>query len=219
MSKTFTHEFGLLRMTAAAPNVWAIDTTNSNGNWRQPIAGQGFAINTGYIDLAGMSQSDKTLFFQGATVQEVQPPFVFNQGVGDSIIVIDIMSSVPLTDTEYSVVATTGNMMSRLGQSGLTFDQTIYMRIRNYVVDVDTLAWGSMVLVSENQLGSLNPTASDRIYTCRQLLIGTPTTADRIDLLAARYVVSADAKEEPEYEYLMRLKRSYELQNEPDRDF
>ena len=219
MSKVLTHEFGHIVMNQGAPNVWTIDYSNTFGDWRQPTPNAGFALCTGYIDLAGMSQQDKTLYFKGATVQETLNPVVFAQAPGDSIIVVDIMSSIPLTDAEYNLVASTGNLLARFGQSGLTFDQTIYMRIRQYVVDVDTAAWGSMVLVSENQLGSLNATASDRIYTCRQVLIGLPFTGNRVDLSAARYVVSAEAKEEPEYEYLMRLKRSYELQNEPDRDF
>jgi hypothetical protein len=34
----------------------------------------------------------------------------------------------------------------------------------------------------------------------------------------ARYLLRASAKEEAEFEYLMRLKRSYDLQNEPDVD-
>lgn len=219
MSKVLTYEFGALRINQNPPNIWTINTATSDGDWRQPFPTQGFAINTGYIDLAGMSQQDKTLFFKGATVQEILNPVVFNQAAGDSIIVCDIMSSVPLTDTEYSVVGSTGNIMQRFGIAGLTFDQTIYMRIRSYVVDVDTLAYGHMILIAENQLGSLNATASDRIYTARTVTIGTGLTADTIDVLAARYVLSAEAKEEPEYEYLMRLKRSYELQNEPDRDF
>ena len=217
MSKTLTHEFGWLVVNANPPGIWSVDRANTMGDWRQPTPGTGFFLNTGYIDLAGMSQQEKTLYFKGATVQEVQPPIVFNQAAGDSIVVVDVMSSVPLTDTEYSFVSVTGNLLQRFGESGLTFDQTIYMRVRNYIIDIDTAAWGQMVLVSENQLGSLNPTASDRIYTCRQMLVAN-TTADRIDLTPARYVVSAEAKEEPEYEYLMRLKRSYELQNEPDRD-
>lgn len=216
--KVLTHEFGAVRLTQNPPNVFTLDTSVSGGAWRQPTAGSGFVINTGYIDLAGMSQQEKTMFFQGATVQEIQPPVVFNQAAGDNIVVVDIMSSVPLTDDEYLMVNSTGNLNQRLSFDGLTFDQTIYMRIRNYVVDVDTASWGSMVLVAENQLGSLNPTASDRIYCARTLAVGTPITADQIDLLGARYVVSTEAREEPEYEYLMRLKRSYELQQEPDRD-
>ena len=50
-------------------------------------------------------------------------------------------------------------------------------------------------------------------------MVAVAVTADStVAVTGARYMLRATAKEEPEYEYLMRLKRSYELQNEPDRD-
>ena len=73
-----------------------------------------------------------------------------------------------------------------------------------------------MITIADNQLGSLEATASDRIY-CYRVVLYSGAVA-RFDVYPARYILRADAKEEPEYQYLMRLKRSYELQNQPDRD-
>jgi len=217
MTKTLTKEFGYLQFDQTAPGVYSIGSQSGSG-WRQPTAGAGLAVNTMYFDLAGMAIDDKTLFFEGAAVQDVQNPFVFNQAPGDTITLVDVMSAVPLTDAEYSNLTVYGNLAQNpLGKS-LTFDQTIYLRIRSYTVDLDTASWGSMVLVSDNQMGSLSATASDRVYCARVVLAGTPTTSTRIDVLGCRYLLRATAKEEAEYEYLMRLKRSYELQQEPDRD-
>lgn len=219
MSKTLTKEFGPVVIRQAPLGTFTIDQAISAEGWEQPFPPGGFVINKKYIDMAGMSLNDETLFFEGATVQEPANPIVFNQAAGDSLILIDVMSQVPLTDEEYSQLGLAGNLADTiLGFPSLTFEQTIYLRIRQYVVDLDTAAWGSMVLVGDNQMGSLEPTASDRVYCARIIGMGTPCTADRIDVLGARYILRANAKEEAEYQYLMRLKRSYELQNEPDRD-
>ena len=215
--KTLTKEFGYLQFDQTAPGVYSIGSGSGSG-WRQPTAGTGLAVNTMYFDLAGMAIDDKTLFFEGAAVQDVQNPIVFNQAAGDTITLVDVMSAIPLTDAEYSNLPVYGNLAQNPLGNSLTFDQTIFLRIRVYTVDLDTAAWGGMVLVSDNQMGSLSATASDRIYCARIVSAGTPTVSSRIDVLGSRYLLRATAKEEAEYEYLMRLKRSYELQQEPDRD-
>jgi hypothetical protein len=211
--KTLTKEFGYLNIGQAVPNIYTLESS-ANG-WRQVGAPSGTFINTTYFDLAGLAIDDKTLFFSGATTQDVLNPIVTSGVAGDNIIVVDVMSSIPLTDVEYSALLTHGNFPIS-GTNNLTFDQTIYCRIRQYAVDVDTAAWGSMVLLADNQLGSLNPTASDRVYVARVVYFDGDSTA--INVTPVRYLLRADAKEEAEYQYLMRLKRSYELQHTFDRD-
>jgi hypothetical protein len=216
--KTLVKEFQSLIAGQAEPaesGIWTVDSGSGTG-WHQLAPGSNAFINRMYFDLGGLRMDDATLFFEGATVQDHLNPAVFNQAAGDTITLVDCMSSKPLTDTEATALATTGNFAS--SAANLTFDQTIYCRVRQYVVDLDTAAWGSMILGSDSQLGSLEASASDRIYCTRVMLAGSPTTANRIDLYPVRYILRAMAIEEPEYEYLMRLKRSYELQNEPDRD-
>ena len=73
-----------------------------------------------------------------------------------------------------------------------------------------------MIPISDEQLGSLEPTASDRVYVYRVISI---TGGDGVyNFYPVRFILRADAREEPEYQYLMRLKRSYELQQTLDRD-
>ena len=73
-------------------------------------------------------------------------------------------------------------------------------------------------ILGDHQTGSLDATASDRIYCYRAVTFLQTQNPCLIAIPSARYLLRAEAKEEPEYEYLMRLKRSYELQNEPDND-
>jgi hypothetical protein len=69
-------------------------------------------------------------------------------------------------------------------------------------------------------------TTSDRIYYASyvRLLIkrvgpvGTISTIDSVTIPGVRFVIQADAKEEPDFVYLMRQRRAYELQQEPDED-
>jgi hypothetical protein len=214
--KTLAKEHGLfggIRGGTPTDPVWTLQSY-SNG-WRILSPG-GLFVSETYFDLAGLSQREKTLFFEGATVQDMINPFVANQAAGDSIILVDLMSTKPLNDTELSNFYLYGNFANV--NAVLTFEETVYARFNQYTVDIDTTAWGSMIQVSSNQIGSLKATASDRIYSYRILICGTPFTATKLDLLACRHLLRAEAKEEAEYQYLMRLRRSYELQQSHDED-
>jgi hypothetical protein len=210
--KTLTKEFAGLAATKAGP-VWTL--TDGDG-WRQQAVGSNNFISSTYFDLAGMAMNDETLFFEAAGIQEVLNPSAENAVAGDLVTVIDIMCTTPLTDTEVMSYGLGANMKGPY--STLTFDQTVYGRVRTFNMDLDNVAGGYYILLADHQSGSLEPTASDRIYCYRAVSFGTANSDGQHTVFAARYLLRADAKEEPEFEYLMRLKRSYELQNEPDRD-
>ena len=210
--KTLTKEFGFLDVTKAGP-AYSIDLGNSNG-WRQitPLSGQ-FVSET-YFDLAGMTLEEKTLFFEGAAIQEVMSP-ISPGTAGDSVFVVDLMTTKPISDESLQLYQNYGNMV---GPGELTFDQVIYGRIRFMNTDLDNAAGSVMITVSDNQTGSLEPTASDRIYCYRYVSFPSGNSDGNYFVHGARYLLRARASEEPEYQYLMRLKRSYELQQRFDRD-
>lgn len=214
--KTITKETPWGTFNQVAPGDWQNAPTGLSHGWKQ--ASRSIFYFESYIDLAGLTLQEKTLFFQGAGQQDLYAPFATNQVVGDSMLVNDIMSSHPLSQEEIIRTAIYGNFADsdNLGINGLTFTSTIYMRFRQFVVDLDTAAWGHMVTVADNQLGSLEPTASDRIYVYRTVVLDGSAT--QMQVAPTRFLLRATAKEEPVYEYLMRLKRSYELQQSPDVD-
>ena len=158
--KTMAKEIGVLSVTKVGSN-FTINTVDTSNGW-ESLGGSYFA-NRQYLDLAGMSLDEKTLFFQGAASQNVLPPATIPATAGNRAFVYDIMSNKPLSDTELGRIATLGNTSG----TGLTFDQTIYMRIRILNMDLDNLAGGVMVTIFDEQLGSLEPTASDRVYCTR----------------------------------------------------
>jgi hypothetical protein len=212
--KTLTKEFGSVQVTYDGTN-YNLDEGVANSGWRK-ISATSFIAST-YFDLAGMALEDQTLFFEGATIQEVINPQFAPASPGDGTFVLDIMSQVPLTDLEVAKFATTGNIAEGVFSSTLTFDQTVYGRVRYFNIDIDNQAGGLAILLSDNQLGSLSPSASDRIY-CYRLVAARMGAPGYFTVFGARYILRGAGKEEPEFQYLMRLKRSYELQNEPDRD-
>jgi len=217
--KVMTKEHGFIIVSlGGAPNQYAIGDTA--GNWTQPVVPQGVFHSSTYFDLAGLTLEEKTLFFKGATVQQLGNPSITSGAAGDACLIFDIMTSSPMTADELTSFNNNANFagVSPTVTSGLTFDQTIYARRREYVVSVDLAAWGSMQLVSDDQLGSMNPTASDRVYSYRMVIVSLAGTNKDVQVLGSRQILSAEAREEPEFQYLMRLKRSYELQNEPDVD-
>jgi len=213
--KTLAKEIGILRADKSDQEGWVLRTDLSGEGWEQ-VSPSGF-VNRQYFDLAGMSMDNKTLFFNGATTQEPQNPVNTPATVGNLAVVIDCMTNKPLTNEEALATTVYGNIMG-IGGARLTLDQTTYMRFRVFTVDIDTEAGGYYIPLSDNQLGSLSPTASDRIYITRIVLFGELNGNGVHSVSPVRYLLKANAKEEPEFEYLMRLKRSYELQNEPDRD-
>lgn len=209
--KTMAKEFGNLVVNKVGP-VFTPAYDVSGEGWEQTTPGGPIFVNRKYFDLAGLALNDETLFFEGAAVQDVLPPSTITATAGNQAFVVDIMSNKQLSNAEATATVLSGNFAT----SNLTFDQTLYMRVRFFNTDLDNLAGSYMIPIADNQLGSLSPTASDRIYCTRVVLFAG---ADgKYDMYPARYILKAVAKEEPEFEYLMRLKRSYELQQEPDRD-
>ena len=217
--KVMQKEFGYVVVSlGGAPNQYSISASQTN--WEQPTPPQGLVVSKSYFDLAGLTMSEKTLFFQTALVQQLGLPTITSGAAGDFCNVYDVMTSSPMTDAELQLFPGNANF-SGLGSAattGLTFDQTIFARARTYSLTVDLAASGYMPKISDHQLGSLSPTASDRIYCYRIVFITAAGTNKDITIPPARYILSADAKEEPEFEYLMRLKRSYELQQSYDED-
>jgi len=207
-----------LDITQTAPNNYDLTPTSqvgSNMGW-QKIVGQIFVSET-FFDLAGLAMDDKTIYPAGITVQRGNVP-TFNGALpGDNILVLDVITSIPIDVDTGQTLLNWFNVGPGFPGSTLNFEHVLYYRGRRWTTDLDTNNQFPMK-ADEWQAGSMEPTASDRLYSYRVVLIGLNATATRIITTNARHVMQVETKEEPEYEYLMRLKRSYELQQQPDVD-
>jgi hypothetical protein len=212
--KTLAKEHNSLVANKAADGTWSINHASMQGGWRL-LSPAGAFVSETYFDLSGMSQREKTLFFEGATVQCPTLPVIASGAPGDNIAICDIMSSSPISDLDLTLFNVFGNSQV---QGSINFESTIYARVEQFAVDANNATFGSMILANSAQLGSLGPTASDRIYSYRVLMVFGTLVGNRLDSTFARHLLQANAKSEEEYEYLMRMMRSYELQQSYDED-
>jgi hypothetical protein len=176
--------------------------------------------NKGYFDLAGLSMEQKTLFINNISLQLQYPPTGTNGMPGDAFEMITMVSDVPISSVDIQAGAgwPLGTMSS---------DNCFLRRVQTWSITSDSGSFGSYFqLVNETVDGMAESTTSDRIYYASyvRLLIkrvgpvGTISTIDSVTIPGVRFVIQADAKEEPDFVYLMRQRRAYELQQEPDED-
>lgn len=205
-----------LDISQTAPNNYdftAVSQVGSNSQWSK-ISGQIFVSET-FFDVAGLSMDDKTIFPSGITCQRGNSPLLQAGAPGDNFIMLDVLSSIPV-DIPNDVL-NWFNVGAGFPGSTLNFEHVLYMRGQRWTVDVDTNAQFPLK-ADEWQSGSMAPTASDRVYSYRVILVNTGNASARIITPTGRHVMQVEATTEPEFEYLMRLKRSYDLQQSPDVD-
>lgn len=190
-----------------------IAQVGANSNWTK-ITGQIFCSES-FFDLAGLAMESKTIIPTGITCQRGNSPLLQGATPGDNFIMLDVLTSIPVSINPD--VLNWFNVGPGFPGSTLNFEHVLYMRGQRWTVDVDTNSQFPL-MADEWQSGSMASTASDRVYSYRVVLVNTGNQSARIITPSGRHVMDVEAKEEPTYEYLMRLKRSYDLQNGPDVD-
>lgn len=198
----FTYDGGTRTFTFTEGSGW--DAVQSGLN--------DYAVSQTYFDMAGMTQEERTLFFQAITIQEGSN-FEITGPTGAKLWVLDLVTSIPFDLTQWNYRFGLGFSGSQSG--ALNFEHVLFGQYRLFANDVD-FAGTTPVLVTSDTFGSGQPTNSDRLYSYR-ILVPFATVAAAI-IPPARHLVLADTKEEKEYVRLMRMLRSYELQQQPDRD-
>ena len=170
------------------------------------------AVWKGYIDLAGYTREEQTWFTRNVQIQGTSYPSEFTASIDLNVPVYDIISEVPLSDNELAYC--NGWMYpGDIGQSTTNLQQIIFGRVRIFSLQT-TLAAGSgtPLLVGEDFFGLNNGTARDKLYLYK--VIGSVHLLDpaqNVIMGNAHFVVSGAVDEEPDLEYIMRLKRSYEI--------
>lgn len=185
------------------------------------------------IDLSGYAMDRKTFYpyssFEqrgGSTFAEVVPvspatsitrqPYVYDY---------TIISSVPLNtlDLTNSLLTAPGfNIFSGFTDGTGRFDrsQIIHGEGKMYTIDSTIGIIGSnsqdvLKLVSQFNFSSLEPTAADKLYCYRiAALFSAAGEIDSAYLPPTRVLLPGNIAGEPQLEYMMRLKRSYELANQ-----
>jgi len=165
------------------------------------------------IDLSGYALQGKTFFPVTGFLQ--QSP-VIALDAGAAIHMMTVISSVPLDVDRLLADVTVGTTPDLSTQE---WETVLYCRSETYMATTTTpSAFNYLTLQNVGQSGSLEPTAADKLFIYRIALpIGVTALANdftRIQLPGCRVGLIGQMADEPQLEYMMRLKRSYELANQ-----
>jgi len=186
------------------------------------------------LDLSGYVQSDLTVGFRRSFEQEGASDAIYWETYEpnkDVIIETTIVSSVPMNDDQLvlATVMSPGFTTSSIpGADWGNFNREHIIHGRYQVMYANSVIGagaftspGNATLTSlvDNYFSSLEPTAADCLYCYRVFAVPTPGATGEegptlIGFPPKRVILDAFTVEEPELEYMMRLKRSYELANQ-----
>ena len=179
------------------------------------------------IDLSGYALEKKTFYPYSSFEQRSGPTngkFIQALTLQPYVVDMTIVSSVPMTTNDLNA-AVNGQAPGFTINSGYTggigrFDrgQIIHGETKWYTVDSTLSVSGEnslLKLVTREVFSSLEPTAADKLYSYRILLVFTGAEEGTICTWpASRILLPGNISSEPKLEYMMRLKRSYELANQ-----
>lgn len=214
--KLLNKGLGQVAFSVAGPVIVAA----SNTSIRQLASQTTYAVyaQEDYFDLAGLTQQEKTLFFETVSVQSPYNPSIIGGHTGDGVRESIILTTTPIPSDQLLLEFGLG---PGLPNSFIDWSQLVYYRSQSYAQTVDIAGFQFLPILSENKMGSAYPTASDRIYIYRVIqaeVVSASAQFTSLTLPGCQIVLGATAKEEPEFQYLYRLMRSYELQQSHDED-
>jgi hypothetical protein len=195
-------------------------TAVSSTNLTTLSSGPTFAIvvQESYFDLAGLTQQEKTLFFETVSVQNAYNPAIEAGHTGDGCIEQIVLTTSPIPADQLQLEFLLG---AGLPGSVMDWSQLVYYRNRTFTQTVDMAGFTYLPTNSQNNMGSAFPTASDRVYLYRFIsasVVSPSAQFTSLTMPGCQVVLGASVKEEPEFQYLYRLMRSYELQQSHDED-
>jgi hypothetical protein len=225
MQRTLVAEFGGIE----------VQWDNTNNVYVENVGGAGYEqISSGLfvlqsdLDLSGYALKRKTFYPYSSFEQRGQvtsgqftasptyQPYVFDH---------TLLSTVPLTAEDIALLATRvapgfnpPSLGITTGAGRFTRDVITHGDSKVYTID-STLSvaggYNTLRLIDNYNYSSLEPTAADKIYCYRILVIlGVAGEVLKVNLPASRVLLPGTISSEPKLEYMMRLKRSYELANQ-----
>ena len=186
------------------------------------------------LDLSGYVQDSLTVGFRRSFEQEGATDRIFWKKAfdpnNDGVQTQTIVSSVPFNDEQLTASILTSPGFIPYPVSGIdygNFNRTHIIHGRYQEMFPNTIigsgGFGStgnaaLTSIADHYYSSLEPTAADCLYCYRVFLVPAPsiqgTGISTVSLPPKRVILDAFTVEEPDLEYMMRLKRSYELANQ-----
>jgi len=180
---------------------------SSSTGWEvvQPFAGATlYLVWRGYIDLAGYTQEELTLFTQSVDIQKG----AFDIGTNiDFTIMSDLVTTRKIRDDEIGLLV---GFLPPTSLPGLDLQEVVYGEWTNRVPysATNTVLRG----VDGSTVGSGNPTASARLHITRIASTFGSAPDAVLYLAGCNYVIGAVTTEEKDLVYIERLRRAYTQQ-------
>ena len=208
----------------APSGTWAVQPASPGYGWNldvaeiAPVAAPGilgpvmWVMNT--IDLAGLELAKETFFPVGTSIQD--PNFYTNTSSSTPAMhIIDLITD-KLIDPLLSIQMTAGISQlfgTNYGMMGDSNDPTtIIMGSYRFKTGNSNLTYPQMMRTEQASIfSSGEPTAASKLYCYRIIVPLVDGDSTIISIPSARFYLTGVRDEEPELEYMMRLKRSYEL--------
>jgi len=166
-------------------------------------------VNRQYIDLAGLTAQELTVFYQSFDIQKDKMPVSLTAA---RIFEYDIVSTRKLQDSELAEMTT--SPPSFLPNTLDLMECTFGLRT-SYALNT-TIAF-TFVKMSEDTFGAGRPNAMDKLHWTRVILleppIADPPSMD-VSVYPTNLLVQTITAEEPDLVWMERLRRSYVLQGE-----
>tara|TARA_R100001594_G_C3960740_1_gene245331 strand:+ start:132 stop:803 length:672 start_codon:yes stop_codon:yes gene_type:complete len=188
----------------------AIGTKNDTEGWKiVPIndtTSEAF-LWQGYIDLAGYELEQLTFFINGINIQENQVPVAS----GNFIHISDLITKTPITEAQLNLEYYPSQIhyAPGFGYSLHNMEEVLMGQLRTYYHDSNWTLDDLQMMASQNRWGEGSATAANRIYITR--LVSIQSDEPSVTIPNANYQVAGIALDEPDLEYIMRLRRDYEL--------
>lgn len=171
------------------------------------IAGANGVCAETYFDLSAYELDDLTLVPQLIQLQDGLPYF---SGQTESLEVYDVVSQERLDPDDFITYALGGDYPSSPGSSD-DWSQILMCNTRFFAPTNDFQFASLMLPATQGSFGSSEPTAVQKLWLYRIVLVRGGAESSTLYIPATRFVLGADIVQEEELPYMMRLKRSYEL--------
>jgi hypothetical protein len=158
----------------------------------------------GYIDLGGLEREALTFFLQSAQVTESDPISSLGIGVG----ITDVFSKVEISDDDFNHPQSNGIYAPGYMDSLQDMDQVLWARRRNTYHDAGWTADPLQQHYFQQIWGEGIGTSASRIHLTRYVVANDTAY---LSIPGACFQCVGTAIEEPDLNYIMRLRRDYEL--------
>jgi len=213
-----TKNLGYLQLDTSGLTASIGPTTYSMGTW-EPVPGiSNIFVMQEEIDVAGLTQMELTFFPLAGDVQR-GPTSMGLAYAGQGIITEWIYVTATPIDFATSPQTMSFNLPGQGSVCDTEFQNIIWGQSWTWAFNASVPSNFGLP-VNTTLMGSGEPTNGDRLYVYRVVsTVGyTPTAGSFAELPSARLLISGQLKEEQEFQQIMRMRRSYELQQTYDED-